>query len=176
MPQRLFPRCLPISEVRWVPEPVWMLLVKQSLDSSWGFQEVDATRFPDNRDMKMVKLSAIVPSAFTSQEIFLVLISVRGWVWPTLIFPVTPSGIEPATFRLVAQCFSHGVPPLPPSHRKKFNPDSSVAYSAPLTILTELISATKVCCYQVWHLRSPRDSYRYIFRTTLTEWKNIKNF
>jgi hypothetical protein len=53
----------------------------------------------------------------TLGNIYLLLVSVRGWVDPRTIMrprglcqrniPMTPSGIDPATIRFVAQCLTH---------------------------------------------------------------------
>jgi hypothetical protein len=107
----------------------WLFIVrvkvKQSHYRPLGLQKVEAPRFLDNRHMKVVRLSALRTGRLYPQERFLVLISVRGCVDPRAIvrtkrlcqlkIPVTPSGIEPATFRLVAQCFNQLRRRVPPS-------------------------------------------------------------
>ena len=64
-----------------IRSPMWQYKeLKQSLHTSWGFREAEAPRFQYNRHMKVVRLSAVCTGYLYHQEIFLILISVWGWI------------------------------------------------------------------------------------------------
>jgi hypothetical protein len=86
------------------------------MDRPWRLQQIEVSRLQGNWHMKVVRLSALRADRLYPQKIFLVFTSVRGCIklriivrpeglchWKILM---TSSGIEPATFRLVAQCIN----------------------------------------------------------------------
>ena len=88
------------------------LKVKQSL-----YRNEQSLRLPRGWGFQISRQSAHEGenAASVSKEIFFVLIFLRGWLesYQCKFPPVTPSGIEPRTFRLIAQCLNqlrHRVP------------------------------------------------------------------
>jgi hypothetical protein len=118
------------------------------LDRPWGFQVLEAFWFQDNRHMKMVRLSGLCSGPLYPTGNNPGLISVSGWVDLRAVvrpkelcqwkLPKTSSGIEPATFRLVAQYLNQ----LRHRVRQKLCTDYNFSLNYPTKLETMLSSTS----------------------------------
>jgi hypothetical protein len=113
----------------WGRNRILYIKVKQSAPlQAWSGPEGSRKlRFPDFMTTAQDggKFVSLTHGRLYPQEMLLVLISVRGWVDPRAIvwsaglcqwkISMTPAGIEPATFRFVAQHLNHCDTAVPPN-------------------------------------------------------------
>jgi hypothetical protein len=114
---------MPIHVISSLPTNLWLSTKAVAWRGQWSglvvqvkqslYRPGQALRVPGSwgSQMNLVRMSALRTGRLFSQDIYLVLISLIGWVYPRATvqqevlsrwkIPMSPSGIEPPTFRFV---------------------------------------------------------------------------